>query len=89
MKTRKLFVLPAICCALALTLGAYGEEKQENAKAKAEAEAEALRDAADKAGLILSEDATTITGVKYKGIKSVVIPNGVTSIGDGAFFWCT
>ena len=65
-----------------------------DAKAKAKAaeantEAEALRDAADKAGLILSEDATTVTGVKDKGIKSVVIPNGVTSIGYQAFFFCS
>ena len=93
MKTRKLFLLPAVCCALALTLGACGEGKQKNAKAKAEAkaetDAEALRDAADKAGLILSEDATTITGVKDKGIKSVVIPNGVTSIGNSAFSGCS
>ena len=88
MKTRRLFLLPAVCCALALTLGACGDEKQENAKAKAEAEAEALRDAADKAGLILSEDATTVTGVKDKGIKSVVIPDSVTSIGAGAFSRC-
>ena len=77
MKTRKLFVLPAICCALALTLGAYGEEKQENAKAKAEAE--------ENAKLIFSEDGKTITRVKDKSIKSVVIPNGVTHIGYRAF----
>ena len=88
MKMRKLFVLSSICCTLALALGACGDEKQENAKAKAEAEAEALRDAADKAGLILSEDATTVTGVKDKGIKSVVIPNGDTSIGNDAFRGC-
>ena len=88
MKMRKLFVLSSICCTLALALGACGDEKQENAKAKAEAEAEALRDAADKAGLILSEDATTVTGVKDKGIKSVVIPDSVTSIGAGAFSRC-
>ena len=80
MKTRKFFVLPAICCALVLTLGAYGEEKQENAKAKAEAE--------EKAKLIFSKDGKTITGVKDKGIKSVVIPNGVTSIGREAFSGC-
>ena len=47
MKARKFFVLPAICCALALTLGVCGEEKQENAKAKAEAE--------EKAKLIFSK----------------------------------
>ena len=57
MKMRNLFVLPVICCALALTLGACGDGKQENAEAKAKA----LREAAEKAGLILSEDATTIT----------------------------
>ena len=32
MKMRNLFVLPAICCALALTPGACGGGKQENAK---------------------------------------------------------
>ena len=81
MKTRKLFLLPAVCCALALTLGVCGEEKQENAKAEAEAKG--------KAKLIFSEDGKTLTGVKYKGIKPVVIPNGVTSIGEGAFFFCS
>ena len=81
MKTRKLFVLPAICCALALTLGACGDEKQENAKAEAKAE--------EKAKLIFSEDGKTITGVKDEGIKSVVIPNGVTSIGKEAFYGCS
>ena len=93
MKTRKLFVLPAICCALALTLGAYGEEKQENAKAEAEAtteaDAKAKAEAEEKAKLIFSEGGKTITGVKDKGIKSVVIPNGVTSIGNRAFSGCS
>ena len=70
MKTRKLFLLPAVCCALVLTLGACGEGKQENAK------------------LTLSEDGKTITGVKDKGFKSVVIPDGVTSIGESAFYDC-
>ena len=32
MKMRNLFVLPAICCALALTPSACGGGKQENAK---------------------------------------------------------
>ena len=93
MKLQKLFVLPAVCCALALTLGAYGEEKQENAKAKAEAnteaDAKAKAEAEEKAKLIFSEDGKTVTGVKDKGIKSVVIPNGVTSIGNRAFSGCS
>ena len=84
MKIRNLFVLPVICCALALTLGACGDGKQENAEAKAKA----LRKAADEAGLILSEDGKTVTGAKDKNIKSVVIPNGVTSIGGSAFEGC-
>ena len=101
MKMRKLFVLPAICCALALTLGACGEGKQENAKAeaeakakaeteaKAEAEAKAKAEAEARKNLIFSEDGKTVTGVKDKGIKSVVIPDGVTSIGKIAFENCS
>ena len=92
MKARKFFVLPAVCCALALTLGVCGEEKQENAKAEAEAnteaDAKAKAEAVEKAKLIFSKDGKTITGVKDKGIKSVVIPNGFTSIGNRAFSGC-
>ena len=77
MKTRKLFIFPAICRARALTLRGCGEGKKA-----------ALRKAADKAGLIVSKNGKTITGVKAKGIESIVIPNGVTSIGSGAFSDC-
>ena len=93
MKMRKLFVLPAICCTLALTLGACGEGKQENAKAEAEAKAKAevkaKAEAEARKNLIFSEDGKTVTGVKDKGIKSVVIPDGVTSIGKIAFENCS
>ena len=44
----------------------------------------------EKDALILSADGKTVTGVKswYKNsLESVVIPNGVTSIGERAF-WC-
>ena len=38
--------------------------------------------------LILSEDGKTLIGVKDKSITHVVIPEGVTTIGDRAFSWC-
>ena len=63
MKTRKLFISPAICRALA--------------------------EAEEKAKLTFSEDGKTITGVKDKSIKSITIPDSVTSIGDYAFEFCT
>ena len=80
MKIRNLFILPAICCALALTLGACGEEKKEDVKAEIKTQAEDI--------LNFSEDGKTVTGVKDKSIKSVVIPKGVTSIGRLAFSGC-
>ena len=77
MKIRNHIILPAICCALALTLGACGEEKKEDVKAEIKTQAEDV--------LNFSEDGKTVTGVKDKSIKSVVIPKGVTSIGNNAF----
>ena len=74
MKIRNLFLLSALCCALAFTLGACNEETQDREKMKA------LRKAADEAGLILSVDATSVIGVKDKNISSYVIPDGITSI---------
>ena len=74
MKIRNLFLLPALCCTLAFTLGACNEETQDREKMKA------LRKAADEAGLILSVDATSVIGVKDKNISSYVIPDGITSI---------
>ena len=44
--------------------------------------------AAQKNGLKLSDDAKTVTGVKDECITSIVIPDGVTSIGNGAFKDC-
>ena len=85
MKMRKLFIFPANCRAQALTLRGCGEGKQE----KAEAEAKAKAEAEEKAKLIFSEDGKTITGVKGEGIKSITIPDSVTSIGSGAFSWCS
>ena len=79
MKIRNHIILPAICCALALTLGACGEEKKEDVKAETKAEDV----------LNFSEDGKSITGVKDKSIKSVVIQKGVTSIGAGAFLGCS
>ena len=76
-KVRNLFILPAICCALALTLGACGVGKKA-----------ALRKAADKAGLIVSKNGKTITGVKNKNMASVDIPDGITTIGEFAFSEC-
>ena len=76
-KVRNLFILPAICCALALTLGACGVGKKA-----------ALRKAADKAGLIVSKNGKTITGVKDKNMTSVDIPDGITTIGEFAFYEC-
>ena len=52
-----------------------------NCRAPAEAE--------EKAKLTFSEDGKTITGVKDKSIKSITIPDSVTSIGSGAFSWCS
>ena len=63
MKMRDLFVLPAICRALA--------------------------EAEEKAKLTFSEDGKTITGVKDKSIKSITIPDSVTSIGYAAFSGCS
>ena len=81
MKIRNHIILPAICCALALTLGACGEEKKEDVKAEIKTQAEDV--------LNFSEDGKTVTGVKDKSIKSVVIPSGVTSIEWGAFSYCS
>ena len=80
MKIRNHIILPAICCALALTLGACGEEKKEDVKAEIKTQAEDV--------LNFSEDGKTVTGVKDESIKSVVIPKGVTSIGNNAFLSC-
>ncbi|MBR4075968.1 MAG: leucine-rich repeat domain-containing protein [Lentisphaeria bacterium] len=74
MKQRKFFLLTAICVALTLVLGACGDD------IKAEAE---------KAGLILSDDGKTVTGVKDKAMTDCIIPDGVTDIGDKAFADCT
>ena len=48
-----------------------------------------IADAEPRKNLIFSEDGKTVTGVKDEGIKSVVIPDGVTSIGKSAFNWCS
>ena len=48
-----------------------------------------IADAEPRKNLIFSEDGKTVTGVKDEGIKSVVIPDGVTSIGKIAFENCS
>ena len=65
-------------------------EARARAEANTEADAKAKAKAAEARKIFnLSDDGKTITGVKDKGIKSVVIPNGVTSIGYRAFFFCS
>ena len=49
----------------------------------------AIRQAADAAGLVCSEDGTAIIGVKQpETITSVAIPDGITTIGKAAFANC-
>ena len=66
------------------------EEARAKARAKAKtrtkAEVEALKKAAAEQNLELSNDGETVTGVTYSYIRSVVIPDGITSIGKDAFF---
>ena len=63
-------------------------EAEARAKAEAEAEARAKAEAEAKQKLVLSDDGKTVTGVKDRNITSVVIPDGVTSIGNNAFQYC-
>ncbi|MBQ7401719.1 MAG: leucine-rich repeat domain-containing protein, partial [Lentisphaeria bacterium] len=87
MKTQKIFLLGALCCALPLTLGARNENES---AIKTETNINALREAAEKAGLVLGgDDGRTVVEVRDKEITVVHIPDGVTKIGKGAFSRCS
>ena len=39
--------------------------------------------------IILSKDQKTLTGIRNKEVSEIVIPDGVTEIGESAFYDCT
>ena len=39
--------------------------------------------------LKFSDDGKTVIGVKQRDVTHIIIPNGVTEIGEGAFRWCS
>ena len=87
MNAQRIFLLGALCCALPLTL----EARHENESAiKTETNINALREAAEKAGLVLGgDDGRTVVEVRDNEITVVHIPDGVTKIEDNAFSRCS
>ena len=39
--------------------------------------------------LVLSDDGKTVEDVKNKTVVAITIPEGINTIGDGAFYGCT